>query len=141
MAITLSSDLNSRIAALAPKFTASDIAPSNFQALKSQGVASLIVWSGASDNTIYGDASVNHAMRAWHDSLHLSLNADFTLQGELRVALEQARLVKNDALAEIIIAEVYGQALFFDKHGEFPVNQVEFIINYLKGIDLSLKHV
>src|SRR6266404_5349587 len=74
----LDSEFNRRILSLAPPFQASDYAPSSLESLKEQSLGSLVVWSGASEGTIYGDAKVNHAFRAWHDSLHLKLNATFT---------------------------------------------------------------
>lgn len=126
----LSIRLNEIITAKANEltYTVRDNAPSTFEELMQYG---LIIWSGASDNTIYADPKVNHMFRAWHDSLHIKLNAPFTLQGEIYVATEQARQVGSDILAEIILAEVKGQAEYFDKHGEFPVNQISFIKQYL----------
>jgi hypothetical protein len=125
--------LNYKIKKLAPKFSASDFAPDTFEKLRSNSVSGLVVWAGASDSTIYGDPSVNHAFRAWHDSLHLKLNAPFTLEGERLVAIEQARLVGSDTMGNILIGEIVGQAEYFAKHGEFPANQVEFMLNWLKG--------
>ena len=131
----LSQDLNRLILKLAPKYTVSDYAPSTFEALQRQSASGLVVWSGASDNTIYGSNIVNHAFRAWHDSLHLKLQADFTLEGEIRVATEQARILNADNLGRIILAEVQDQALYLAKHGSFPINQLEFMIQYLsKGV-------
>jgi hypothetical protein len=133
--MTISNELNRRIIQHANKLTynVSDVAPDTFETLKSNVVSILTVWSGASDKTIYGDAAVNHAFRAWHDSLHLKLNAPFTLEGEILVAKFQANALKNDALGAIIMAEVQGQAEYFAKHGTFPENQVEFIQSYLKA--------
>jgi hypothetical protein len=128
----LCNTLNERILELAPKHIVSAYAPDTFETL-SRNIGGLVVWDGGSDNTIYGDAKVNWAFRAWHDSLHLKLNADFSLEGETRVALEQARIL-GGYHAEIVLAEVIGQAEYFAKHGEFPTNQVEFIKSYLKGI-------
>ena len=130
----ISHELNSKILSLAPKFTASDYAPSTYAELKSNNAAGLVVWSGASDNTIYGCNRVNHAFRAWHDSLHLKLGVNFDYAGELAVGLEQARLIKNDALGLIIMGEVVGQVEYLNKYGHFPIDQVEFMRNYLKGI-------
>lgn len=129
----LSVDLNRAILKLAPKFEAKDVAPDSLELLIRNSTSTLAVWSGASDSTIYGYASVNHAMRAWHDSLHIKLNAPFTLQGETLVALEQASLLQSDNLGDIIMAEVVGQAEHFAKYGEFPINQTDFIKSYLKG--------
>jgi len=126
-------ELNNKIIKLAPKYTVSDHAPDTFERLVRSSNSGLVVWAGASDNTIYGDASVNHAFRAWHDSLHLKLNSDFTLQGELVVAMEQARIIGGQ-YADIIMAEIKGQAEYLTKHGQFPTNQLEFMRNYLKGV-------
>ena len=131
--LMLDAELNRKIIRLAPTHVARDTAPGTFQELAGQRVAGrLVVWSGASDLTIYGDARVNHAFRAWHDALHLSLNAPFTLEGETRVAIEQARLIGSDAWAHVVLAEVVGQAEYLAKHGSFPADQTAFILSYLK---------
>ena len=84
----LSYELNSKILKLAQRHTVKDIAPDSFASLKGASTSGLVVYSGGSDNTIYGDPRVNWAFRAWHDKLHLDLNAPFTLQGETLVGLE-----------------------------------------------------
>lgn len=38
----------------------------------------IIVWTGASNRTIFGAPEINHAFRAWHDWCHLVLEADFS---------------------------------------------------------------
>lgn len=127
-------ELNNKILKLAPKFIAKDIAPHSFETLKSNSTAGLVVWAGASDQTIYGDSKVNHAFRAWHDSLHIKLNAPFTLEGERLVGLEQARILKSDLQGQIIVAEVVGQIEYYSGYSLFPIDQVKFIKNYLKGL-------
>lgn len=131
--VMINSELNSRIVSLAPKHSVSDIAPYSFETLRAN-CGRLVVWAGASDHTIYGDRSVNWAFRAWHDSLHISLQADFSLAGERIVALEQCRLIGSDLMAKIIMGEVVGQVEYLNKYGHFPIDQVEFMSNYLKGI-------
>ena len=126
--------LNSKIKKLTPKFEVNDVAPSTFEELKRSTTSKLVVWSGNSDRTIYGDFKVNYAFRAWHDALHLKLNAPLTLEGETLVALEQARLLRSDVLGDIMMAEVVSQGEFFIKNGHFPIDQVEFIKNVLKGV-------
>lgn len=130
----LSPLLNNKIMKLAPKHSVSDNAPYSFETLKANATSGLVVWSGASDNTIYGDRAINWAFRAWHDSLHLKLNAPFTLDGEKLVALEQIRLIDSSELSQIIWAEVVGQVEYFNKYGNFPIDQIAFMRNYLKGI-------
>src|SRR4051812_40780351 len=78
-------------------YTVQDNAPSTLRDIVQAYQASkrLVVWSGASDNTIYGDASVNWVFRAWHDYTHIMLNAEFTDLGERLVAMEQARQANN----------------------------------------------
>jgi hypothetical protein len=127
-------ELNRKILRFTPKFEAKDFAPSTFSQLKNQSLGSLIVYAGSSHNTIYGENSVNHAFRAWHDSLHLKLNAPFTLEGETLVGLEQARLIGSETFGKIIMTEVVGQVEYNIKTGLFPINQEQFIINYLKGL-------
>lgn len=129
----LCAELNRKILGLAPKHLAKDLAPNTYKDLVANQVSGLVVWSGASEKTIYGDPSVNWAMRAWHDSIHLKLNAGFDVLGEKRVALEQARLIGSDQMGLVLMAEVQGQVEYFEKHGSFPVDQVLFVRNYLKG--------
>jgi hypothetical protein len=130
----IDAELNSRILKLSPKHSVSDHAPYSFESLKASSVSGLVVWSGASDKTIYGAPSVNWAFRAWHDSLHLKLNAPFTLEGETLVALEQCRLIGSDQWAKIIMGEVIGQVEYLNKYGTFPADQIEFMRKWLKGI-------
>lgn len=129
--LKLCADLNSKILRLAPKHHVSDNAPDSFAKLAGSSASGLVVWAGASDGTIYGDRRVNWAFRAWHDSLHLQLGAPFTLEGEKLVAREQARQIGGDFHARVILAEIVGQAEHFAKHGEFPADQLRFMLNYL----------
>lgn len=136
MKTLIDSEFNNKLIKLAPKHLVSDIAPDTFGKLVSQASSGsrLVVWSGGSDQTIYGDSKVNYAFRAWHDQLHLKLNAPFTLEGETIVATEQCRLISSTQMAQLIMAEVIGQVEHVLKTGEFPVNQIDFIRNYIKGL-------
>jgi len=126
---------NAAIISLAPSHTARPIAPSTYRQLVECG--KFIVWDGASDATIYGDARVNHAFRAWHDSCHILGHHDFTLAGERAAAdLQCAQLLAAYPRApgrwlKLIHAEVTGQAEYFARHGIFPLDQLEFIAQYL----------
>lgn len=110
-----------------------------------------MVSSENSDNTIFACAETNACFRAWHDWTHYILRAPFTLDGELAVAHRQiediTRVFGHDSDAQtfavLIMCEVYGQALYRMKHGEFPGDQRDFTINWLtkrwsRGIDLAI---
>lgn len=86
------------------------------------------------DNTIFGDPEINIMFRAWHDSIHLELNEDFSPMAEVRVAFKQISELPEEWLYErqLILMEVAGQVAYNDKHnGAFPENQREFTINLI----------
>ena len=126
---------NRLVLEMAPAFEAKAIAPSTFAELRSS--PRLIVWEGASDQTIYGDANVNHAFRAWHDSCHLIGGFDFTLAGERQAAELQIRQVLQRypqaprQWLDIIRAEVTAQAEYLEANGEFPADQLAFMRSIL----------
>lgn len=111
------------------RYRAALVAPDTFEELQ-RHIGELVVYSGDSDKTIYGDSRVNLAFRAWHDRLHLRLQTPFTLEGETLVARYQANRL-GGVLGDIIMAEVVGQAEYFKTHGSFPVDQSEFMRRYL----------
>jgi len=83
----------------------------------------LPIWSGASDETIWGEARFNWLFRAFHDSVHIRYGCDFTLEGELKASRIQAQLARDmglDELAQIMVWETAGQAVYVDKTGQFP---------------------
>jgi len=95
----------------------------------------MVVWNGASHNTIYGSPEVNWAFRAWHDWCHWRYQLPFTPEGERAAAYVQiahiVRLYGNDwdaiDYAALILAEVVGQAAFYEATGQFPEDQVAFV--------------
>ncbi len=106
----------------------------------------MAVWSGGSDDTIFGDKEVNYMMRAWHDFCHLAGNHEFTLDGEIAAArmqcgqIEQAYgpSAQTAYWQRLITAEVVGQALYYDRHGRFPVDQVAFVRQYILNPEIAL---
>lgn len=96
----------------------------------------LAVWSGSSEDTIYGCTEHNGAFRAWHDAVHYKLQAPFTIGGEAAVVYEQIRqLVDCYGDDEIVVrwcaymlSEVLGQALFNARYSEFPLRQRVFVV-------------
>lgn len=100
-----------------------------------------------SDCTVFGDADTNWAFRAWHDSCHIKMDADFSRLGEERaMGLMMAHLdEKFDLNApllwyEIIQVEVMGQFDYLEKWGEFPVDQRAFMAQELalRGYDIEV---
>lgn len=132
--------LNSLVLRMAPPHEARATAPGSFHDLMgAAGLARVPVWEGASEGTIYGDARVNHAFRAWHDAAHIAGGFAFTLAGE-RAACEYqiagARKLFPRLPAWIvraIRAEVTGQAEYFATHGIFPADQSAFFTEATNG--------
>ncbi len=103
------------------------------------------IYTGYSDNTIFGEPEFNWDFRAWHDWTHYILKAPFTLTGELAVAHRQcediATVFDHYSTIEwqrLIMADVYGQALFFQKTKQFPVYQKNFDLCYCDDPRLAI---
>jgi hypothetical protein len=101
----------------------------------------IVVDSANSYATIFADAEVNYAFRAWHDWTHLRYSAEFNLCGETLVAEMQIRdlaKVYGASFAErykpLIYAEVIGQALYKELTGAFPVEQRAFDKTFLASL-------
>lgn len=92
------------------------------------------VWKGASEDTIFGSPEMNHIFRAWHDVVHFTQNLGFDSLSEIAVGKYQAACLPTDWWFEkaLIDAEVTGQILYFNKFKEFPKNQRDFVLTYLK---------
>jgi len=95
-----------------------------------------VVWSGASNNTIWGEPKNNYLFRAWHDSIHIKHSLDFTISNEIQASKIQCEIASRligDNFADIIDAEARGQVLYYDKYGEFPTDQESFIRSFIKS--------
>ena len=93
----------------------------------------LVIWSGASDNTVFQDAKVNYAFRALHDQLHLETRFDFSPQAEIELGRIQASQY-DGILADLIYCEVSLQAEYYLKNGVFVPDQVQFTKEKVKGL-------
>lgn len=134
-------EFNRVILELAPRYDARPLAPASLADLMRLDLerAPLPVWEGASDATIYGDARVNHAFRAWHDAAHIAGAHAFTLEGEADTCAAQ----KRDVLAAyprapmswlaLLDAEIIGQAAHYARTGEFVTDQNAFMRDALRG--------
>lgn len=79
-------------------------------------------------DTVWGHPDLNALYRAWHDSLHVLLDAPFDLPGETLVGMREAQLPDNGGDAAILRAEGVGQAIFNSVHGCFPRRQRAFVV-------------
>ena len=128
-------EFNAVILRLAPAFTAAPKAPETFRQLMQARAETraLLVWEGASEATVYGDARVNHAFRAWHDATHIAGGHGFTLEGERATYRDQWAAVLSlypsapDAWRALLHAEIIRQAEHYEAHGAFPTDQAAFI--------------
>ena len=111
------------------QYTVSDTAPST--TIELFNAPSLVIWSGASDLTIFNDAFVNYAFRAIHDSIHIDSKLPLTIDAEIELARIQASKYTSDLMRELIYTEVAGQVEYYKEHGIFPVDQAAFVNNEL----------
>lgn len=121
--------INNAVLRMASKlaYRVADNAPNTFGDLQACG-KELVIWSGASDKTIYGDCRVNWAFRAWHDSLHLKTGLIFHVDHEIELGRIQASLCDSQLVADLIYCEVAGQAEHYKQTGEFVTDQLSFTI-------------
>lgn len=110
-----------------PQYEIRDLAPETLKDVVStfKNTGKLVIWSGASENTIWGDSHSNYLFRAWHDYIHILTLGEFNSQGEKLVALKQMSQV-GTIFARFIEIEVIEQLNHFEKNGAFPTNQLEF---------------
>jgi hypothetical protein len=98
----------------------------------------ILVWNGGIDNTIFADPETTFAFRAWHDSRHVMCRFDFSMTGEIQTCNAQIADIMviysgqtADDFAELIRAEVIGQAEYKERYGGFPLDQMGFVRAYL----------
>jgi hypothetical protein len=133
-----SAALEAFIVANAPYHVARKDAPTTLAGLQARKRDSLClkVSDEFSQYTIYSAPQVNYAFRAWHNALHLELNAEFNEEGELLVARAHEKAVR-EAIAAGVLTEMDCCALFFETWGQFryaqehggtfPTDQAAFI--------------
>ena len=99
------------------------------------------VWTGASENTIFGDPTINHKFRAWHDYTHLLNKVGYDSVGESIVADIQKNELPSDWLfeRELLHIEVVGQIHYHALHGDFVDDQRLFTARYLNNPLKALK--
>ncbi len=123
-------------------FDVSESAPDTYEKLVALFESSkrYVVYSGGSEQTIFGDPDVNYHFRAWHDWCHWRGGYDFSMQGEYNTLKLQCQhltqIYGNNAQTRrwrrILFAEVIGQKIFQQLNGHFPENQRRFVDDYLE---------
>ncbi len=94
----------------------------------------LVIWNGASDNTIFNDPIVNYAFRAIHDKSHIDTGLGFNALHEIELGRIQASKIESDLLRELVYIEVSGQAEYYLINGVFIKDQRQFTLNRLKAV-------
>lgn len=119
----------------------SPLAPTTFEGLKQEfrvARATDLEFRVSDKNckhTIYPNAITNYRFRFWHDTRHVLLDADFSLEGEAKVAaaqlgrLEQAGFGPQSLEHQMFEADGLGQSVVATLTGKFPVNQARFVLN------------
>lgn len=99
-----------------------------------------LVWNGASETSVYNGCRVNYLFRAWHDLLHIELEAQFDEEGEYRCANYQcSHSSLTDLERQIIWIDIVDQFRFEKLTGEFPVDQKKFAYTVItQGFDAAV---
>lgn len=122
--------INNLILSTAPKHEVRNVAPSTELELFNSP-KTLVIWSGASENTIFNDNRVNWAFRALHDQLHIVTGIGFSPEAEIELGRIQANRYTG-LMADLVYIETAGQAKHYLKTGQFVTDQAEFTLNALK---------
>lgn len=124
-------------------------APNTLEETKNhfESTGRILVWSGASDKTIFGCAETNYAFRAWHDYRHITENAPFNFKGETITYIKQCEDIRTiyegeqaDFYCSVLFAEIIGEIRYRNKNGEFPAQQNAFIRAFLQVPDVAICH-
>lgn len=104
------------------------------------------VYRDFSDDTIFDGPATNWAMRFWHDTRHVWLGADFSLDDELEVASCHLARARDEGLGpgtleySLLYADTVGQTMFVARTHSFVIPQLDFALDYLQlGMDAAIE--
>ena len=99
------------------------------------------IWTGASEGTIFGEPTINHYFRAWHDYIHITEGLGYDFVGESIVCEIQKSQLPNEWIfeKELIQSEIVGQAQYFMTNGDFLKDQRRFTHRYLLDPLLAIR--
>ena len=122
-------------------FDVSEDAPDTYEKLVAhfESGARLVVYSGGSDKSIFGDPEINYHFRAWHDWCHWQGHHDFSMRGEYAVyEMQCAHIVRfygdthmTRRWRTILFADGMGQKAYHEKYGTFPDDQFAFVREFI----------
>lgn len=101
----------------------------------------IYIWTGASEGTIFGEPTINHKFRLWHDVEHFKNKLGYDYLDESIVCEIQKNQLPNEWVfeKELIHAEITGQAQYFMKNDSFVPNQRLFTRDYINNPIKALK--
>ena len=102
----------------------------------------LVVYEGASENTIFSHPRINHLFRAWHDLGHITNKLDFQFHNERKLGEIQANEVYDALLntaghdrannaRSLVRAEIIGQIEYYQIHRKYVDDQKSYTMGYL----------
>lgn len=123
----------------APPHRVDENGPANWEELQARrGEKVMPINPQSSENSIYSNQKTNIAFRAWHDKLHLDLNAGFDHDGELKVALEHQRQAKAAGLnaedRHALWADTWETFKHHEDTGNFPSEPRSFVAEHMKSL-------
>ncbi len=124
---------------VAPKHFASADSPTTFEAVKKQAEPYGIyhVFNGGSTDTMFSERKYQYAYRAWHDSIHMAHELDFSKESELLVARLQEKIALKHGInprdAKILRLDLETHIYYYYAKGEHPVKQIELITDCLNN--------
>jgi hypothetical protein len=113
-------------------YRVSDFAPNTESGLW-EPKSELVIWSGASDKTVFVSREYNWMFRAIHDKLHLESGLGFTIEEEIELGKLQANQFEG-VIADMVYIEIAKQVEYYKTHCKFVENQLEFMREELRRI-------
>lgn len=128
-------------------FDVSADAPQDYDSLvaRYRATGRVLVWSGASECTIFADSETNFAFRAWRGVRHILGGHPFTPRGEFCTMVDMmadiSAIYDGHAAATfraIVRARILGQREYQERFGGYPLDQIAFVRDYMTNPILAL---
>lgn len=130
---------------IAPRHFASEDSPTTYETVRNQAKTHGIyhVFSGGSTDTIFSERGYQYAYRAWHDSIHMAFELDFSKESELKVAKLQEEIALGEGIdardARMLRLDLEAHIEYYYAKNEHPVRQIELIRDCLaNGVEATV---